>query len=159
MAIELPMPAVRDYLAAFDLAAVFITAPKDKTPVGISTGTEPPADAEACWWTEGIEAAEAVVEMTVGCDLRSAPREGDLVAVTVGTVTAATWGPPTSRCNWLSVDSREPNQRLDSLATLLRGGIVPLAAVLVPLIERPQCGKCDAFQLEGRTAGTRLPSP
>jgi hypothetical protein len=86
---EIPTRAVRDYLSAFDLAAVFVTAPKGETPVGIGAGTESPADAEACWWTEGIEAAEAVVEMAVGCDLRSAPREGDLIAVTVAVAQAA----------------------------------------------------------------------
>jgi hypothetical protein len=83
------LAAIRDYLAAFDRAAVFITAPKGETPVGISAGTELPADAEACWWTDGIEGAEAVVEMVLGCDLRSAPRAVDLIAVTVAVAQAA----------------------------------------------------------------------
>jgi hypothetical protein len=86
---EISYRAVRDYLNAFHLAAVYVTAPQGETPVGIGAGTERPADAVACWWTDGIEGAEAVIEMVLGCDLRSAAREGDLVAVTVGTATAA----------------------------------------------------------------------
>jgi hypothetical protein len=49
----------------------------------------PPADAAACWWTDSIEAAEAVVDMALRCDLRTAPRAGELVAVTVTVASAA----------------------------------------------------------------------
>jgi hypothetical protein len=86
--------AMRDYIEGRRLAALFVTAPPAATtPVGFGSSTAPPDnvvdDVLACWWTAGIEAVETVIDMVLGCDLRTAPRAGDLLAVPLTVAGAA----------------------------------------------------------------------
>jgi hypothetical protein len=86
-----PDRAVRYYLAAFHLAAVHITVPKSDTPCGLGAGTALPGRSahRGVLWTDSLQVARDVVAMVIGCNLRGAPRAGNLLAVTVPTAAAA----------------------------------------------------------------------
>jgi hypothetical protein len=76
MTIQRPDRAVRDYLAAFDLAAVFVVAPKAETPCGLGAGRQLPSTRRiaAAWWADSLQRAHDVVDLVLGRDLRLAPR-------------------------------------------------------------------------------------
>jgi hypothetical protein len=91
MTIELPTRAVRDYLRAFDLGAIYLVAPRGDTPVGLGVGKQLPGDRRvaACWWADSLSHAHDVADLVLGCDLRTAPRAGPMLAIAVPVACAA----------------------------------------------------------------------
>jgi hypothetical protein len=71
---------VRDYLTAFHLAAVFVAAPKAETPIGLGAGRAVPGPISG-WRRAGGPPRRPTrwVNVVLGCDLRNAPRTGDLL--------------------------------------------------------------------------------
>jgi hypothetical protein len=59
---------LRDDLAAFDLACIYIIAGKADTPCDIGAGRQLPGTRRiaACWWADDLQRAHDVVDMGAG---------------------------------------------------------------------------------------------